>query len=416
MRIKKLLLKTNYNLLHNLNFYIVLVSLIAYLICIFSQRHFVTGDTHRYQILWWNYINENGFKSIATLNNSVSTGGLGGDYTTIWYFIIWIFCKIGLYPNFPVEYNIKLIAVVASVVSAIVVYFIIKHFRSKARYAPTFGMVVTLFLPAFLLDVIKTNLPDTVYLMFILFAFLTFIKDKKQLAWFVLGLGLCFKLMAIYLAPFFLYFYLKDFKKYRLKDKLSPLFIFPAIIICSIPCVISGGSWFDGILGVFINRSVGAMHVNGYTLWQLMPNDIDNFKYFSIALMFLVFVAIFIFVKYFVSEENKADVEYTILLPLFPMIAYFLLPAQHETYFAMATVFAFINWCIIPRRKTLFIFATTNMLLFIGYSIISFRWFLEEMPNSNSILYDSQLWALCTASIIAYLMYQLYKSSIYNKK
>ncbi len=410
---KKGLLKTgNKSLFSNLNFWMICIALIAYAVCIYSQRHFVTMDVPTFQVPWWNYISEHGFQGIATLNNPPEAGGAGGNYTTIWYFLIWLFCESGLYPYFPIEYNIKLMAVVCSVISALAVYFVIKHYRPKARYAPTFGMVATLFLPSFLLDVVKTNLPDTLYIMFAMLALLAFLKNRKSAAWFILGFGICFKLMAIYLAPFFVYFYIKDFKKYSLKEKLSPLFVLIPIVLCSIPNLLSGGDFMSGIVGVMLGRSGEAMHFNGYSFWQFMPNDAIHFQSFAIALFLLSFAAIVIFVKRFVPDERKREVETTVLLPLFPMVAYFLLPAQHELYFSMAAVFAFIIWCVRPKKKTFFVFAALNILLFVGYCTLSYR----ALPITPVGVFDDyQLLSFVFACVIGYLGYQIFKNSVYCK-
>ena len=403
---------SGYNrLLRKFNICIVF-SLVIYLVCIYSQRKFGTGDTYYALMTWWDHMFYNGFRGILTMNIPVEEGGAGANYTSIWYAVIWLFIKLRLYPHFPIEYCIKSIAVVCSVLSALTVKRIVQHYRPDAKYMPNLALVVTLYMPAFLLDVVKTNLPDSTYLMFALMALLAFIKDKKSLAWVLLGFGICFKLMAIYLAPFFIYFYLKDFDKYKISESMSPFFIIIPILVCSVPHVIAGGTWFGGVIEPLFNRAGGYMQCFSYSLWQFMPNYAENFTIFSVGLTLLVFAFIFFFVQRFVPENQKNEVEYYILLPLFPMICYYLLPAQHEGYFAMAAVFSFIVWCIKPVKRYFIIFFGSNLLLFIAYCAVSIRWYYEGfLTAGTSIIYDVPFLSLCFASIMFYAGYHIYKNS-----
>ncbi|MDR1448533.1 MAG: hypothetical protein LBI63_06250, partial [Candidatus Ancillula sp.] len=60
----------------------VVISLIAYFLLVYSTRHFFGDDLSVTQVAWWDYLLQYGWHGISTLNSH------GGDYTTIWYFLI----------------------------------------------------------------------------------------------------------------------------------------------------------------------------------------------------------------------------------------------------------------------------------------------------------------------------------------
>lgn len=383
----------------------LIITFIVYLVCVLSQFSYFTQDTWLHQDAWWGYIREHGFSAVNTLNQDPE---VHSDYTTIWYFVIWMFNGINLVPG----HCIKILATICSVGCAIVVSRIVRHYLPDSKNAPTAALAFTLFSPAIFLDLVKTNLPDSLYILFVLIAYLCFIKRKQTSAWFYLSIGACFKLMAVYLAPLFLYSYIRDFKTNTLKEKLSPVGGGIGVGLCSLPCVFAGGRFVDGIIMPIINRAGGFSF--SYTLWQFMPDDPNHFELLSIAATFFIVYCILKFIFAFVPKENRENVEITILPVLFPLICYYLLPAQHESYFSTAGVFAFIAWCARPSKKTFFVALVINFMIFISFTTIGFRHWLNP-DFYSSVFYDIQLMSTVILSIIGYLIYLLYKNSSFNK-
>lgn len=120
----------------------------------FVLRHVfpAAGDIAISQVRWWDYLNEKGFKGISTINQDI-----GADYTNIWYFIIVLFCKIGLYPTISLEVCIKLMAILGSIISGIAVYFIVKNFTQKESWKPAIAFCITLFSSTLFLDILKNK-------------------------------------------------------------------------------------------------------------------------------------------------------------------------------------------------------------------------------------------------------------------
>jgi len=387
----------------------VAVALTAFFVMQYSTRNYITGDTWMAQVPWWNHIAKNGWNGVVTLNQN------GGNYTTIWYFIISIICRLNLYPQYPVEYSIKGIGIICTLLSTLCMYHIAKHYRPKSLYLPIISAITILFLPAFFFDILKTNLPDTVYLVFCLYSFLCFIKNKKWAAWLLLGFGACFKLMAIYLAPVYIYFYIKDFRKAKLLDVLSPFFGFLSLIICSMPHVIFGGRFFDAIIKVVLSR--GSTKMDGhFTLWRILPsNQAEHFKLFSFALVMLILLSTAFFIYIYILPENRRKVEMPLLPVLSTAVCFFILPAQLEGYFALASVFALIGFIITPQKPFFVIFTLFNSILFFAYAWIGFNWW-----EGNSVYYQEAIIRsaipILFAFTIGYCYYVLFKhSTLYSK-
>lgn len=387
------------------------VSLLCYAVFVYAQRHYLTYDTAVTQVRWWNYLVENGWRGISTLNAEAT-----GDYTTNWFFIIALFTKLHLYPQFPIEYSIKFMAVACSLLAALAMFFITKHFRPKSPYLPVIVASITPFLPLFSMDLIKANLTDGMYIMPALWSFYFFLKNKYGLAWFLLALGACFKLMAIYLVPVYLFFYIKDFKKYNLKQKLAPLWSLVAVLICSIPNVLSGGKLLDGIITPILGRNDTGLVMPWFWLIPsgnnfTPPNMALDIRLMLYAALLLIFFFVFFFVLKYVKTRNQTIVGITVLPVLSIMVCFYLMPSQHETYFALASLFALISFIAVPKKEFFINFLLLNIFLFIMY-LYGLSWWFDEpfwiIPNTQM--------GLLYLGLMAFNFYLVYQMSVFYKK
>ncbi|MDR2975896.1 MAG: hypothetical protein LBV19_01100 [Streptococcaceae bacterium] len=332
----------------------------------------VDGDMKRAQLSWWNYLSVHGMQGVVTIGKDIDA-----DYTSIWYVIIALFGKLHLYPNLPVQYCIKMMAGFFTLLSSIAAFYIVKQFSAKDSWKPVITAALFLFLPAFFLDVIKTNLPDSSYIALVLFSLLAFIKKKNWLAWLILGAALPFKMMGIYFAPFLFFFYLRDFKENFLHKKwleiVSPLFGIVGFLLLSFPGILAGQSFSDATIGTLLSRSaVGGLNYGFWDLlnagknWNWMPNiqmeqvaDMAKFGYLAMILSFVILYSLLFNIK---SIERQDELSLNLLV-LSPLICWLFMPAQHEGYFALATVFSVILFIIKPCRKNLIIALLLNFIL-----------------------------------------------------
>ncbi len=388
---------------------IATVFLVCYAIVVYAQRHYITHDTAVVQVAWWNYMAQYGWHGIATLNDT----GMG-DYTTIWYFVIAVFTKLGLYPQFPIEYSIKLLAITCALLSAAAVFLIAKHFQPNSRYLPVIAACVTPFLPLFSMDLLKANLTDGMYIMPCLWSFYFFLTNKKGVSWLLLALAACFKLMAIYLVPVYLFFYIKDFKKYNVKEKLAPLWGLVAVFVCSVPNMLAGGKFIDGIIMPVLGRNDVSVVMpwfwvvptsNNFTLHDT-PQQMKGMLY---GLLILVFFVTIFFILTYVKRAHQTRVGLAILPTLSIMMCFYLMPSQHETYFAMAGIFALIGFIILPRKGLFVNFLLINAFLFYMY-LFGITWWYED---PTWILPNTQM-GLIYLGMIIFNYYLLYQNSTFH--
>jgi hypothetical protein len=201
-------------------------------------------------------------------------------------------------------------------------------------------------------------------------------------AWILLGFGVCFKAMAIYLVPLYIYFYIKNFKTSVLREKLLPLAAVLPVIVCSIPNFLAGGRFMDGIIYPILSRAGSASGNHSFSLLQNSHNTTAVFilAMFAVALLTTVFVVLHRSIPE--SNKHKRVIE-LFYIPIFSTIVlYVFSPSQLETYYALATVFAFLAFIVTPIASWGVLFISLNVLLAASYLLISFRW-----PDSHAFMY-----------------------------
>lgn len=342
-------------------------------VMVFSQRHLSSSDT-QIQLAWWNYLAAHGWHGIATMDN----GGLG--YTSIWYFLIAVFTKLHLYPNFPIEYNIKLLAVLFTLASSITTYFIVKHVSGKNSLRPIIAALLILFIPAFFGDIVKTNLPDSSYILFCLMALLAFVHKKYWLTWLLVGVGMAFKLMSMYFLPFIVFYYLLAFRKTTWFNRVSPLFLIVGFLACSVPGLIAGLSFYDATIGTISDRVVSNPNVSSWNFWAIFPggaswpyfpsipaDQVRNMIVFGYAAIILIIGVIYVLL-FNIKNKKQQDRAALWLLIVSPLVFWMFMPTQGETYFALASVFSMIVYIITLDRKDFLVFGVLTYLSWLAYN------------------------------------------------
>ncbi|MDR0199266.1 MAG: hypothetical protein LBI43_01665 [Streptococcaceae bacterium] len=382
---------------------LTLVAFLGYLVIFWNTRQIASLDTSTFQATWWHYLATHDISGIATLNFQHFT--YSGNYTTIWYALILIFIHTGFYSHFGLALSIKVASLIGSLASGILIDVITSQLRPDLRHLSSLFAVLTLYLPAFLGDLLKTNLPDSIYLALALASFLAFIKKYWFLAAFLLGLALSFKLMAIFLLPTYLYFYSRDFKKVKLTQKLAPLAGFLAILFASLPNVFAGGKLLDGIVTPLLGRSSSSMQWLSDSLWALSPINPNAFRLFSFVLLALVLV----FTAFLIRPITDNAFLWTFLPVLSTLLSTYLLPAQHGNYFALASIFALLTLLARPKKTYIFLAVLLNLLLASLYA--------NQFANPFAFIWnDSRLISLIFLFILILCYSLMFKERLAHEK
>lgn len=336
----------------------------------------VAGDMVATISRWWDYIASTGFRGISTVGSAQ-----GADYTSIWYFIIFVFTKIGLAHHIAI--CLKGLSIAGTVVASVATYFIVDTIFPKANsWRPLLAAAIVPFLPAFFLDTLKTSMPDSVYLALDLLVLLAALRRRPILAWFLLGIAISFKLMAIYIAPFLVLIYLVNVKKMSILQKLSPLATAFGVLLISVPGCCAGLSLYQATVGTWVARSTDAGSGGGllWGIWRIlfgpssqwMP-DIWNlgvgpaaglkagtgFGLASIVLVLISLIALTINAR---DAEALTSCSLDLLI-VSPVIFFLLLPSQHESYGALASVMALLALMIRWSRSDFIILLVLNFIL-----------------------------------------------------
>jgi len=326
------------------------------------------GDMVIVHIRWWYYMYQHGFHGIATINDAT-----GADYTSVWYFIIFIFDKLGLYQHLHLEYCIKGLAAMGTIAAGIAVYFIVKTLdRNPGSWKPVVAASLVPFLPAFFLDILKTNMPDSIYLALDLFVLLAILRRRPILAWFLLGIAMSFKLMAVYIVPFLILVYFIRFAAMTVLQRLAPVFALVGILVASLPGIFAGQGIYEATIGTMIMRGTtgslkgGLWDILFTPTWSVMPDvkyDITVsagilFGFAAIVLVIGAFVALLLHAK---DSESQLDGSFDLLVAA-PIVFFSLLPSQHEAYWSLASVFAMLVMLLRWSRSSLVVFLLLSVV------------------------------------------------------
>lgn len=398
---------------HKLFFYLIFLSI--WLVVFFSQLNLypqnMTNDLSLYQIPWWQYLHEHGFHGIATINSELYSQ-IGdqrhyADYTSIWYFIIVLFSKFGIYPDIlNVAAAIKYIGAVFTLLSSLFAYLIVKHFQKGEGWQAILAASLILFIPPFLGDILKTNLPDSAYITLVLLSLLLFLKNKYPLSWLIFGIAIYFKAMALYIAPLYIFYYLYTFKESTIIEKIAPIFSFLGLFVAALPGYFAGLTLWDSALGTILGRTASTLSAeNGFlslvdgrepfvNFPVISPGNIGSFQTVSMALM-IVFIYLLMFLLFQTKSETALTFSMIDLTIVSPIILWFFLPGQHENYFSISAVFAFLAFLIVPTKKYFLLFIILNFLVWQSYHF------------GPKVLFNPYLFVL----IMIYFTWEIFKRS-----
>ncbi|QIL50151.1 hypothetical protein G7084_01715 [Weissella coleopterorum] len=347
-----------------------------WLIVMFAQRNLYPlsphSDLNAFQIPWWEYLNGHGFHGILNINHDIN-----GNYGPIWYFTIVVLCKLGVYSALPTVWCIKILAGIFTFLSAWAMAVLMRVIIGDKVWNDVLAYTLVLFSPVFLGDIFKTNLPDSSFFLFSILAIVAVFKQKHWLSWFWVGVAVSFKAMGIYVTPFLAFFYLRDFKKMSLWARLSPLMTVIGMAICALPAIILGEHPFMAMFGNIMTRSGGLSKrdfgilklIDGGS-WVWFPNlnhaQKVEMQLAGIAVLALIFLGLYLMI-YLIPKLSQQNEALLYLLVASPMLCWLFLPAQHETYFNIAGVFAIILVGVHPNLKHWLILLMTNFLVWSGY-------------------------------------------------
>lgn len=293
---------------------------------------FASGDYTSFLAKWFD-----------TLKESGGFGGIGlslGDYTPPYIYIM------ALLTYLPVKslISIKLVSCVFDFALAVFVMLFAYRARRNSSIAVT-AYAAALFLPTVVLNSAFWAQCDVIFTLFLLLCVWYFAQNRPFAATLCFGISFCFKLQAIFLAPFLLLMWAKG------RMKLRHFLIIPAAYLVSILPAFFAGRPLGELLTIYLNQSAQytKLSLNAPNLYIFIGED--KTAALSLAAILLCGAAVLISLYLLYERSFHIGGRFLVTCALFyALLLPFLLPHMHERYFYVADILALVYAFYCPRR------------------------------------------------------------------
>lgn len=282
-----------------------------------------SADFDGFVIKWYLYLQEHGFKGLATVPS---------DYSPPYLTLLYLATALDL----PALETTKTISCLFDFAVGFGVYQIVATSTGKTDHAALAG-TLTLFLPTVFLNSAMWAQCDSIYGGFLILSMAQFLRRNDWAGWIFWGLAFVFKLQAVLFLPAFMYLWLSD----RSRRFWAPLAVIPLYIASLAPAFAAGKSVED-LLGIYTNQVTQYYNILSYnapTWLQWIPNSLYTpFVWASTALTggAVILSILGVWTKRRVLSDSDFLSFATFLFFLVP----FLLPKMHERYFYPAETLA----------------------------------------------------------------------------
>lgn len=330
--------------------FIVAVSVCGILIR-FMFRNFESGDSKAFLLPWWEEINNNG--GIRALKYQT------GNYNMLYQFLIAVMTYLPIKPL----YQYKILSGIFDYLLALGVGFMSYKLTNKDMTKGAVAYAVILMSPLVIFNSAAWAQCDSIYVFFIVLSLILLMDEHYGISFFVLGVAFSFKLQAVFILPFFIFYYFKERKFSIIQFLLIPL----AMCVTAIPSLVMG----RGIADVFMNyvEQIGtytSLAINYPSVWCVVNEAVSPETLKAPAVIItVVLIGIFMYI-WIKSAENmdKKKMLYCAFILAYTCVLF--LPKMHERYGylyeILAILIAFVD------RKTIIPCVILNMVSLITYS------------------------------------------------
>lgn len=314
-------------------------AVIATVVGIFERyfpRQWISADADHYLLPWFSEISNNG--GIYGLGKQV------GDYNIAYQEAIAFMTHIPfdnalfLYKMFSALFDLGL-----AVAAGLLVYYISADNKKKRNGILAYAVVFCL--PTVFLNSCAWAQCDSIYTFFCILCLLFFIRGKETAGLILFGCAFAFKLQAVFLLPFLLFFWFCT-KKFSI---LSFIWVPITVFVIDIPAFLMGRSLTDivSVYGGQVNGS-GEIFCNYPSFWSIFTNvELDWLgKYLTgsaISLSLIVLVAFFIECLHRIETRLEMETFQWIqiaFISIYTVVIF--MPSMHERYGFLYEILALI--------------------------------------------------------------------------
>ncbi|BAB76047.1 hypothetical protein ACN23B_21830 [Anabaena sp. FACHB-709] len=309
----------------------IICAVIIRLICVPNR----SSDYTSFLAPWYDFIANNG--GFSALKHGFA------DYTPP--YLYWIVFAATLLSGLPKIFSIKLFAMFVDFVCAFFTYKIVKLKYPQGRQ-PIFAFITVILSPVVIYNSAIWGQCDSIYTTGLI-ACIYFLCIKKEIPALVsFGIGLSFKLQAMFLSPLLLIMLLKQ----RIRWYYIP--IIPLVYLLAILPAWFAGRPMSELLLVYFNQA------NKYkelakavpNIYQWIPNNLYNIVV-PIGLISTIFAIILLA---YVVHKSKLEITQERLIHLATisvLLLPYILPKMHQRYFYPADICSIILAFYLPQYR-----------------------------------------------------------------
>jgi len=346
---------------------------IIFLICVtlaavfvrFCIRKVESPDWISYLSLWFDAIKSGGgFRALSSTPANC-------DYNMLYQFLVAIMTYIPIEPLYQYKALSCLFDFVLAVFSALIVYHVLGgedkentiEKRARAKTGAILCYTCILFSLVVIMDSAAMAQCDAIYSAFVVASLYFLLKDKYTPAFIMLGFAFAFKLQAMFIMPFYLFYWFYT-KKFSL---LYFLYIPLVMELAGLPCLLAGRPFLEVITGAFsiYFSQAGAkmgLYIEYPSFWAFMDvvpmaisGEYDYYRWQQLIMAFTVVVLAIVmygFMKLKI-KINQRNLLYIAFLLTYTTVLFLpnMMSRYGYLYLVLAIPLCFFNkktipWCV----------------------------------------------------------------------
>ena len=327
-----------------------------------------SSDMNTFLLSWYQHIVEQG-------GGIQSLAGHPANYNAAYLYLLALVTKL---PIAPIT-AIKLISILGDYLLALAVSLpVYRYYHNNKRLAGLAFLAVSL-LPGTIVNSAFWGQCDSIYTAFLVFCVYYIMRNKPWLAFAFFGLGLCFKLQAIFLLPFLLLLYAATNWFSILAFLLPPAMLWGM----SLPIVLYGAP-ITMAFDIYKNQTeqyhyvfINYPNIATFFVW----GDIQYMAKYMVAFTLLVFAATWALMLY---RRPRLNADTTLLLAGWSVITCALfLPFMHERYGYAGEILLLIWLAFRPQWRRALPVVSIYLVGFLSSAQFIFG---NTLPNTSPLL------------------------------
>ena len=352
------------------------VTLIGFLIR-FYVRGYDSRDMTTFLLPWYEEIKSGG--GLMALQSQV------GNYNILYQFIIALFTYLPIPPIFSYKIVSCIFDIVCAMAGAAIVYEI-----SRDKWKLLMGYSGIFLCPIVFMNSAIWGQCDSIFTSFLLLSLYFLLKEKYVGVFVAFGIAFSFKLQAVFLLPFYLFYYF-----YKRKFSIAYFLLIPVILfISSIPGIIAGRGWTEWFTIYFSQtQTYPFMFLQYPSFWALTDGSGTHYEVLSQVAILLAVSALALIMLVCLVKKVALTKENSIYLAfLLTYTCIFFLPSMHERYGYIYEILA--SLIMIYDKKTALLCCLLQMCSIITYSsfLFGYTYNTRYLTILNVLTFMGYIW------------------------